>query len=301
MRFSSQSPLISERIERKRKKKFAFLLRLVRFFAICFAIAFVVGCGVYALCFSRAFIVDYVDVQTDEGIDARDIRSIVFAQMDERQYRFFSQKNIFFLDTTALTDRITHSFALDGLRIRKKFPSTLSVEIHGRPYRVRWLTKGVIYDVDSQGRMNKQSDTQLNTASANTATSTQTSKGIPALELSAQAAKGAPLIRDEGDEGGSLGERVLSDQAVEFALHIAEALKSEGIKVAFLEMRKNGSDIRVVTGEGWDVLLSTRDELAVQIRNVHDVLQGKIKGDRKKLRTIDARFGNRIFYTVQGV
>ncbi len=291
------NPLPSRRQQRQRA---AFRSRAIRRAAAILPILCVGGLLAYFV-ESPHFAIDRVMLDTGEHIDEGEIRALIYAQMDERRFGLMPQKNILFFDPSAAAKRIRESYALENLRISRKFPNTLDIQLSGFPQRIIWKTGDVRYDVDGRGvvikihRSGDPSDQGLSGGSAiGLDADGSESEGAQAQSSARDA---LPLVIDPSNQPIELGKPVLTQSAVDFIVPLMPELAAIGVTATHLEMAPLASDITVRTSEGWVLAMTPLDDRAEQIFYLKTLLDQKIGSDRARLAKIDVRFSNHLYYT----
>ncbi|GEM_PF-1016009 len=294
---------------RKRRHRMPFKQTLV-LMAFISAPFLCCGIGVYVLFFSPYFIIDLVDVKVSGGLDASSIKSVVFRQMDNASFAIFSQKRIYFFDTVVAEQSIRKISAIDTISIRKKFPNTLIIEIEGKPFKLVWFSAGHFYEVASDGSILREIEGGLlesiprtirETALRGSIQPSQESKEKkikkkPEKNIEFTAQKIIPIVIDEEQKTVEKGAMVLDNDAILFLSGIQDALQAIGVNTLVLKKKQGLLDIRVLTTEGWEILFTLLESDTSQVANLSTVLKEKIKGDRKRLKYVDVRFSNRIYY-----
>lgn len=275
--------------------------------------------GVYLLLFSPQFVIDFVDVKNDEGVDATGVRSLVFQQMEGRRALVLPQRNLLFFNEESARKTIWDTYALDKLVIEKHFPRTLVITITGTPFAVAWLGQGdKWYHLDAKGRMAREVDPKLlSPVAARLAVSDAFASLLdkPSDIKGVKLVKGAPLERskesksDTVKNGASIplvmdidrgpvtdGEQVIDQKKASCISRAPAVLSGIGLTPLYFKTTRSNVDVIAVTTEGWEVLLNSYGDLDEQVKNLDIVLRTKVKDDRKKLKYVDVRFDNRIFF-----
>jgi len=105
------------------------------------------------------------------------------------------------------------------------------------------------------------------------------------------------LIKDSSSEDFSLGKKILEEQIVGSIADFKEGLFSlTNIKINWFEIYIHPpKESKVITSEGWYLLLDLTRDIKKQLSILKTALDEKIK-DRKNLEYIDLRIENRIYY-----
>ncbi|MBI2644746.1 hypothetical protein HYW94_01030 [Candidatus Uhrbacteria bacterium] len=280
---------------RKRTKKF------VKFFVLCIGIPVFVASAVFFFFFSRFFAIDRIDVSASGGIDPQDVRSVLFKKMDERKFVLASNGNIFLFDIESALEALKNSFAVDEISITRRFPITVEVVISGKPFSAFWCTQGACYALFADGSVSRQVDviamgadiSKLPALFHSTSTSQFERKkqpAAPALEI--------PLLVDEKNDPIPQDHSPrISSAALAVVRDMARQLSEKKIGISHIRTHSTSADTTAVTREGWDILFTPFEDARGQIENLTTVLDTKIKSDRKRLKYVDVRFQNHIYYT----
>ncbi|MBI4239636.1 hypothetical protein HY620_01455 [Candidatus Uhrbacteria bacterium] len=251
------------------------------------------GGSLYFFFFSRSFSIDIVEVDVSEGVDAGQVKSLVYAQMDAKAFVVAPQRNIFLFDDKKIVRDLHALFAVDLLRIEKKMPNKLVVVLQARPLQVLWFSAGRLYDIDNQGVIARESQMlSLRT----TLQDIQTDKAL-SDSMKKKLTSSVPIIIDEEHKESSISETIVSSVFVEYSIAAKKSLEDSGVPVIYFKAKRNATTVTVVTGERWEMYLTTDESLERQLAAVQTLLTEKIRDKRPTLRYIDARFGNRLYYT----
>ncbi len=251
-------------------------------------------CLFFFIFFSRTFIIEYVDIQSVNAIDASSVRAVVFEQMEEGRFFFFPQKNIFIFSKKQLEKTLNEKFFIHSLAIKKKIPHTLSLSMDAKAFRLIWLNNEAAFDVDSEGNL-------FRVIEGGTASFSRIRTHGPFVRDS-QASKeadmmaGVPIVYDETLQKSVIGTKVLSRDAVLFIQDAYALFVSSGYKPRYVITRTGDPTVQIIMEEGWRVLLSILEPVRPQYDHVQTVMAHTIKNNRSSLNYIDARFDNRVYY-----
>jgi cell division septal protein FtsQ len=251
--------------------------------------------GVTAAVFASPVLrLDLIEVVAEKGIDSRDIRSVAYRQME--QSFLGSQKNVFFFSIPTFNETVRQTFDIETLSIKKRLPNSLVIHVSGRPYRFLWSSQGKVYDTDSHGRILKEhmGDSEEPPFGEHVASARQ-QEAIVEPRIVPSGSQITTVI-DEGNQEVYEQDTVLTEGAVAFALQLPDACEKAGIPIAKILTTKMGKDFRIETKDGWNLRLTSQEDLNSQLSNVSEVIAQKIKGEQRKLDYIDARFGNRVYH-----
>jgi len=112
-------------------------------------------------------------------------------------------------------------------------------------------------------------------------------------------------IQNNGGEI-TMGKPVVSVKTFAFFSDLRSALLKENITIAFIAPQKEG-DVLVRTKEGATILFTSKKPVAESVKNLTTLLYSDVfKKENltppdgwKKIKSIDVRFGNKLYYTVR--
>lgn len=245
-------------------------------------IILVITGGSYFLLYSDYFKIQKIILKGEEKITTQEIESLVNQISNQKRFLIFSQKNIFLFNKNQFKRIISEKYNLQELKILKKLPSKLEIEIKERlPFLVLaqeenlWLLgdKGQILEKIPGEKIIKNS---LPLVSVST-----TPNNLTNLALSP-------------------GQKIFSKERVYFITEIFRKLPSkvENLKIISFKIPDlKESKIIVKTQEEWEIYLDENFTAEEQLNNLYLILREKIKKEeRKNLKYIDLRFGEKIYY-----
>ena len=258
-------------------------------------------CVMFLLFFSKFFAIERIDVLASGGIDPEHVRSILFEEMDTRRFLLAQNGNIFLFDTVSALNAIRASFAVDVLSLRKVFPATLQVTISGKSFAGIWCTQGICYKLFTDGRVSQQVDiVAMGIDPSELPDSFHTTTTFVFQKKKGNTPRGLdmPLFIDEKNNPLPNDQSpLISSSALASTGDMVKLLAEKGISAIFIKTYTQSADMTAVTDEGWSILFTPFEDIPSQSQNLQTVLNTKIKKDRKKLRYIDVRFQNHIYYT----
>lgn len=261
---------------------------------LCFFALFLFVTGIGTVLFSRFFTIEFINVSAPDGIDQSAVRSGVFEQMNAKRFALFSQKNIFLLSEKELEKSLKKQFVIDTFELKRLPPHTLSVALSGRPFRLLWVSRDMVYDVSSDGTLFRVIDPLTPVASS--ALSAKNKQSGQSTERGRKQRTDIPIIVDDSDAMHVLGESVITPDVLTFILDAWRIFDQGGVHPAFSRITEKSPTLTLVTTEGWSVILNSLADPSVELNHVKEVLSRSIKGQRTGLQYIDARFDNRVYY-----
>jgi cell division septal protein FtsQ len=271
-----KNPFFARKDHSKRKRVFYWLLFLV-----------ILGTIIYILFYSKFFTIKNIEVSGNTNINAAEVINIINKQLQKRRFLFFKQSNIFLVNKSKIEKRILENYVLDKIKIRRKFPDTIKIELFEKLSSIVWLTGEQAYYVDLQGIASSHvNNQQIN----------QAQDGQVDVLRHKIIAQNLPLVYDLESRGVAIGERVASQKVIDFIIKLVENLeKLINYEIAYYNFNARSREVEAVTTEGWQIKFSIDADLNSQLDNLMLLLQEKIKNPRD-LDYIDLRFGERVFY-----
>ncbi len=293
----------NKRLVRKRQERLGGLVKKGIAISI-YGILPLIGCGIiaYILFFSSFFSIERIDLVTSEGIDESRVRSLLFEYMDSHKTFVWGHTNLLFFNKKMATNALSLYFVIDSISITKKLPRSLSVHFEGHPFRAYLVREGELYELQSDGIVGKKIDPFLIEAFP---------QALRAVVFQGPQQKDTPFLKGKkryplfliDQDKNSLN----ATQAPQLSLLDSGMLSQvDGFISDLFEQKlytshaiigKNEEGITIVLLEGWEILVDPKGDRSFQMKNLSELLSQKIKHERKKLKKIDLRFGNKIYYT----
>lgn len=242
--------------------------------------------------FSPVFTIEFVDIEAEGGIEQSAVRTQMFAQMEQKRFWLFSQKNIFFFSPSEAKEALSQRFVLERVEISKRFPHTLRISAVGKPFRLLLIGKGTVFDLASDG--SPSVDLAEDRSDANRTV-------VYARALATSSDRGAvPPPKEEIDAPLVLSDSPsLDTQIVAFIRTVFAQSRDRGYRPLLFEHSQQTPTIRLKSRQGWDILFSSIEDADQQIKNVETILDTYFqKKDRRTIDYIDVRFDRRVFYKV---
>jgi cell division septal protein FtsQ len=237
------------------------------------------GVALYALFFSPFLRVRDVAVTGNRELPSEKIEPLVREHLAGRYAGVFPADNLLALRAHDLAVRLKDRFKkIRSVEVRKKFPDGIAVEVEERRTLMLWCAGEKCFYMDEAGSAYEEvdfSDTE---------------------NLSGNLLR----LTDTGGQATGAGDAVVGADfvgaAIEARSKLEEALGMEIAPEASTPSRLS-SEIRFRTGEGWEVFVDTGVAPDKTARDVALVLRKEIaEEDRARLRYVDARTENRIYY-----
>lgn len=263
----------------KKSKKSFFILILI---------LLILGGTLYFLNKSSYFQIKDIQIEGNETIPSPDLENIIFQQLTKKRFFIFSQSNIFFFSKSQAKKNILKKYLLEELKIKKKLPKTLIINLKERKPAIIWVTGEKNYFIDFQGYIVREiSLAQLKT---------QPQEEIQIFRSEINLGD-SPIIYDLSSSSVQIGQQIISQKLINFVNQLTDLIK-ENITLGISHYQissQTAKEINLITIQGPKVYFSQELSLENQINNLKVLLDQKIP-DPSKLEYIDLRFGERIFW-----
>lgn len=231
--------------------------------------------AVYWMLFSGAFAVTTVAIHGAQRTDAGEVDAYLRVLLQRNRMWLLRQRmSLFLVDTVHMRERLIERFALKNALIIPKLPHALDIIVEERMPAFTVRTPQQRYLIDEDGLLvgEMQEDDPLGSI-------------LTVLSV--------PSIRST-----TTGDRLFDASAMKFLSDLEAAYPSitQGYKVKELDLsRVLVHDITVITSEAWVIYMSDTLDPRLQFLNVDRALRD-MKEERKKIKYIDVRLPNKIFY-----
>ncbi len=244
----------------------------------------ITGGGYFLFC-SDYFKIQKTILKGGEKITTQEIESLVNQISNQKRFLIFSQKNIFLFNKNQFKRIISGKYNFQDLKIFKKLPSKLEIEIKERlPFLI--LVQGEnLWFLDDKGQiLEKISEEEIVKNSLPLVSVSNIPNNLTVSALCS----------------GQKGQKILSEERVYFIVETFRKLPSkiENLKIVSFKIPDlKESKIIAKTQEEWEIYLDENFTTEEQLNNLYLILKEKIKKEeRKNLKYIDLRFGEKIYY-----
>jgi cell division septal protein FtsQ len=237
-------------------------------------------CG-YILIFSSFLSVQNVEVEGLKEVPREEVRQFVDDLMRERRLGFLPGNNLFVMYFSDWENRLRERFQkIRAARVKMVFPHSLMLSAEERQTLLVWCSGGPCFYIDELGYAYQGADVSSEEQGE--------SALLRIVDVSAQ-----PL---------NLQEPFLEREFLEFALRAEEELREmfgvELMREGFTPSRLS-SELRLKTQEDWELYLDTDLPLEKSLQTLNLLFQKEISAqDRARLRYIDLRADNRVYYVL---
>ncbi len=223
-----------------------------------------VGGATWFLLASPALAVHEVEVIGLQRIPRAEVVAMVDDALNGRWLTVFSRRAILLVPTDAIERSIASMPAVRSVRVSRKLPGRIEVDVEERIASVQWESAGQAYEVDLEGKVIRPL--------------------APAEELSASPT--LPRIVSEANATTTVGDTVASPEIIELAIQAAPGPQGRGSD--FASPGTSPSELFIHTGDT-KVLLTTNKPLDEQYQSAQSVLASVPRQDVSKIELIDVR------------
>lgn len=218
----------------------------------------------------------HVEVTGTESLDKIVLEGVVTSYTQKRALLFFKRSNRFLFSSSDLSNVLKTQFALATISVSTKEGSIL-INLQERTPNLFWKTQNRLYIVDLEGivvrEINDPEDqviTHMNLADL-------------------------PIFVDVNDVPVEVGASVLTQKEVEQAFLFLSEMDEANLAYTYIDIdRLAGKWVKLVTQEGFSILLDLTGDMDQQFKNLQIVLSKQVQ-DRSHLEYIDLRFGEKVY------
>ncbi len=257
---------MTKRIRKKhcaKKKKCLFENNII--FGMITFFSFSVG-GIYFIFFHPYFQVELIKIENSFNIDEQELTEY-FANIVRQDIFFLSSRSIIPLSLSKIRNKVlSQTSVVKDIEIKKIFPSHLSINLIERtPIAIfcKSNTKDRCYHIDNEGVAFQKTTNKENLT----------------------------IIKETNF---LLGERVINREKIEKILYIKNEIEKDSLLIDHFNLSKENS-IEVFLKEKWSILFSETNYLE-ELKNLQLVLEKFSLEEKNKIKYIDLRFGDRIYY-----
>jgi cell division septal protein FtsQ len=203
-----------------------------------------------------------------------EVRQLIAEQMKLKKYLLFPQNNLLFFNEKKFQETIKGKYRFQKISLEKKWPAKLIVAITEKPIAGVWNEADKYYYVDVDGYLVQE---------------------INPLDIQD---KKYPLIANQSSDLA----RDLKIQADPALLAAAARLfekipqKSLGISASRFIIDNEIDTVKVQTAEGPLISFDAKGDIDRQLNRLFTLKTQKLKDDFTEKKTIDLRFGDKIYY-----
>lgn len=236
------------------------------------------GAIFYSLFLSGFLAINRVEINGIRELDRKNIQNVVDSKIEGEHLGLINKNNLLFISGKSMEKDLTERFVkIESVKIRKKFPNALIIEIRERESSIVLCLSSDCYSIDKSGKAYSKLDCSLPEISENKLV----------------------VLRDLSDKSFNVGDLVFNVDYLDYIQKIEEKI----ILGADVYMEKNyetpsrvSSDIRGATKEGWRIFFNENIDLQKEIDMLRIVLNEKIGDRRTDLEYVDLRSDNKVYY-----
>ncbi|MCX6792933.1 MAG: hypothetical protein NTY12_02815 [Candidatus Falkowbacteria bacterium] len=225
----------------------------------------------WLLLFSNVLVVKNIEVKGTNLISSSDVETLASDHLDRSRLLFLSESRLAVFDSNSLKQEINDRYALDNIKVVKKIPSTLQVIISEKAPAAVWFEADTYQQIDASGWI-------------------LVPVAGPVENLPIIFNNGFPKINDKKIDG--------ADKIIVFAKNLTPEFvnRFSGIKIKQLAVDNEQDTIKLVPERGAMIYFSTSDDLNKQLDRLDLLLRSELKDRFEKVRNIDLRFGDKVYY-----
>lgn len=264
----------------------------------------------YFFLISDSWAIKKVQIAGLASIPEQELRLIVGQEIGGRRFFVLPNNNILLFSKNSLSKRVQKKYIMEEIAIDKELPGTLNITVKEK--QARLVLKSV-------SKMEIKNETAPETANGETATSTPaitivTStiyyfldvNGIVVGQYTPPAvidenAPRLPMVEIETSSQTLVkpGDIALGSEEIGYVFAVYEAIARSGAGIKLESVIYNpqvNDEMKFVTTEGWQGLLSKKLSLDTQMRKLELALSEKVKDKRRSLQYVDLRVKDRVYF-----
>ena len=233
---------------------------------------------VYIVFFSGIFNIKKVNIVNAEQVDIQRLEQKIKEKLSEKKGVFPKNQILFFINTEEIREHILDNFLeVKEVSLEKHFPDILKIVLTERESKILFQNKKGYFLIDKTGLAYKK---------------------IAYSDMINTRGRKPIILKSEASEEDVLGEKGFSSKIINIISEIQKTLPERtGVGISYFEFPNlSAQEIHVQTTEEWKILFDTGSSIENQMDNLKKVLTEKIKSKRTKLKYIDLRVGDRVYY-----
>lgn len=248
------------------------LAKLPPRFWLWFFILIILGAALaWLLFFSDFLLVKTIEVRGASLIPSSAVENMAYERLEGRRLLFLSEEKLAVFNSDALIKKLRERYALDDVKVIKRLPSTLIIDLSEKVPVAVWFEADAFYQIDKDGWLLAFADGQL--------------EQFPTIHNN-----GLPKIVGQRVEG--------MESAIAFAQKLAPEFNTRfsSIPVRQLSVDNDFNTLKLVPQKGAMIYFATDDSLTAQLDRLDILLSAELKGRFDKIRYIDLRFKDKLYY-----
>ncbi len=236
-----------------------------------FALLLVAATIIWVLFFSTLFTIKYIEIRGANLSPSLDIEAKVYAQTEEKRALFLQQNRLFVFSSEDLKTKLINDYSLQTLKVIKKLPSTLIIELQEKQAAAVWLEAEQYYLLDADAKI--------------ISSSTPEEIGVPIIRNN-----GVPKIIERKVDIDSSVISTASQIFINFPSRFS------WISVKELAVTNDARTLILASAKGPMIYFNTSESVEPQLIRLDTLLQGELRTRFEKLDYIDLRFGDKLYY-----
>ncbi|MBU1131944.1 FtsQ-type POTRA domain-containing protein [Patescibacteria group bacterium] len=247
-------------------------IRHSRILKVLLAFVFIlIGGIIYFIFMSQYFQIKNIEINGLQKIKKENIDKIIDSYRSQRKMIIFSRNNYWLFKPNDLKNKIIEKYWFEELAIKKKFPDKIMIELKEKESAINWLSNDLCYHLDLTG-------VAIEYCEDNNAFLT---------------------IRDMKNKELKIGEPAsVSGEELDNLIKLNFQVQMIAIdKFTPLAYEKTDNSLELKTDDGFSIYFNSNlnfDEQALRLDALLN--QPEMKEELSKLKYIDLRFGERIYY-----
>ena len=242
--------------------------------------------------FSPLFRIKKINITGNETISDDEINQALKPIFEKRFYRIFPGDSIIFFNEREAKDLLSkENFYFEEIKIEKKFPNSIKIEIKGKKAKLVWcqiiqketsetsenkiiiLKESQCYWLDKDGIAYSQTPDMENSE----------------ISLGFQKEDNLLVLKEKNkriNEFAKLGDKVANSEFINFAISAPQKLlKATNLKAIDFETPGAVSrELHITVSEGWKIYFDTSRDIKNQINALANVLKEEIKEEERENR-----------------
>lgn len=233
----------------------------------------------YSLFFSEKLMVRDIRIEGNDRLSNDSLRDAVQESISGKYFEVWPKNNLLLIRSGWLQDSLREDMKLiRSIDVQKVFPSTLSVSIQERKTVFVWCSGNGCWYVDEDGYAYDMAN-----------------------DLDHQSESWILRVTDMSGEAVDVSVPVVKSEFSHFAMAARDALSERcgiAIRPEVTTPSRLSDELRFATEEGWEAYIDTTLPIEKSCSMMKLLFAKEISSeDRKRLRYIDLRAENRIYYT----
>ncbi|MDX9779162.1 MAG: FtsQ-type POTRA domain-containing protein [Patescibacteria group bacterium] len=235
----------------------------------------ILGLLIYFVAFSSFFKIKNIDIEGLERTKVELIRDLVKTQTNKKHFLIFPENNLIFFNVEDLRQVLNQEFRFEEVRVFKRFPKTIKLEIRERNLAFIWRQQNINIFSDNQGCL-------INEAIIND----EAFSKYPILE--------SELEIEYLNPNNCLD---LDQQYFNALIELFETLLShQDLAPARFILSNERNSLIMDLANGPNIIFNTKEDLLKQVNKLIIIRQEQSDDEFLQLEYIDLRFGDLIYF-----